>query len=136
MNETALTLSDSCRSNDPHVIALAQINGARLLYSNDEALQKDFGDKRLEEECIRHAGIGSFRMSTGGSCRIENFVAPEHDDVFLIISVSAAMWNPVVLAVDGKLAFCRGPVALFPTVSSPSRHRSCSLSVWLGRPGC
>ncbi|MCY3664134.1 MAG: PIN domain-containing protein [Gemmatimonadetes bacterium] len=35
------------RSNDPHVIALAQVSGARLLYSNDGNLQKDFNDKRL-----------------------------------------------------------------------------------------
>lgn len=35
------------RSNDSHVIALAQVSGARLLYSNDGNLQKDFNDKRL-----------------------------------------------------------------------------------------
>ncbi len=32
----------SCKSNDEHIIALAQISGARLLYTNDEALQTDF----------------------------------------------------------------------------------------------
>lgn len=36
-----------CRSNDPHIIALAQASGARLLYSNDRALQQDFKDKSL-----------------------------------------------------------------------------------------
>ena len=36
----------ACRSNDAHVIALAQIGGARLLYSNDGALAQDF--KNLE----------------------------------------------------------------------------------------
>ena len=36
-----------CRSNDPHVIALALISGARLLYSDDEALQNDFKTKNL-----------------------------------------------------------------------------------------
>ena len=35
------------RSDDPHVLALAQVSGARLLYSNDGDLQKDFGDKKL-----------------------------------------------------------------------------------------
>ena len=35
------------RSNDPHVLALAQVSGARLLYSNDIALQRDFGNKGL-----------------------------------------------------------------------------------------
>ena len=46
------------RSNDPHVIALAQVSGARLLYSNDGNLQKDFDDKRLIDaprgKFIRH----------------------------------------------------------------------------------
>ena len=35
------------RSDDPHVIALAQVSGSRLLYSNDRALQQDFRDKAL-----------------------------------------------------------------------------------------
>ena len=36
-----------CKSNDPHILALAQISGARLLYSNDVALQQDFNNKKL-----------------------------------------------------------------------------------------
>ena len=32
----------SCSSNDQHVIALARIGGADLLYSNDRKLHKDF----------------------------------------------------------------------------------------------
>ena len=35
------------RSNDPHVIALAQVSGSRLLYSRDGDLQKDFKDRSL-----------------------------------------------------------------------------------------
>lgn len=35
------------RSDDPHGVALAQVSGARLLYSNDRALQQDFGNKQL-----------------------------------------------------------------------------------------
>ena len=35
------------RSNDPHVIALAQISGVRLLYSNDRDLMDDFRDQKL-----------------------------------------------------------------------------------------
>ena len=31
-----------CVSNDPHIIALARISGARLLFTNDVALEKDF----------------------------------------------------------------------------------------------
>ena len=34
-------------SNDPHVLALAQLSGARLLYSNDGDLQRDFKDRKL-----------------------------------------------------------------------------------------
>ena len=36
-----------CKSDDPHVIALAQVTGARLLYSNDKPLQQDFKSKNL-----------------------------------------------------------------------------------------
>ncbi len=44
--ETLSVLSDGvCRSNDPHVIALAKISGTRLLYTNDDDLEGDF--KRL-----------------------------------------------------------------------------------------
>ena len=43
----AVELRDSCISNDPHVIALAQVSGARLLYSNDGNLHRDFGNKEL-----------------------------------------------------------------------------------------
>lgn len=35
------------RSDDPHVLALAHVSGARLLYSNDRDLQQDFGDRGL-----------------------------------------------------------------------------------------
>ena len=42
-----LEQEDACRSNDEHVIAVAQLGGPRLLYSNDGALQDDFADKGL-----------------------------------------------------------------------------------------
>lgn len=35
------------KSNDPHVLALAQVSGARLLYSNDKDLLDDFRNKTL-----------------------------------------------------------------------------------------
>ena len=35
------------KSNDPHIIALAQIGGARLLYSNDRDLHEDFKNREL-----------------------------------------------------------------------------------------
>ena len=37
-------------SNDPHVLALAQVSGARLLYSNDDDLQEDFRNKSLIDQ--------------------------------------------------------------------------------------
>lgn len=40
-------LKKICASNDAHIIALAQISGARLLYSNDRDLHKDFKSKKL-----------------------------------------------------------------------------------------
>jgi hypothetical protein len=43
-----------CRSNDPHVIALAQVSGARLLYSNDTTLHADFKDRSLIDEPAGH----------------------------------------------------------------------------------
>lgn len=36
-----------CHSDDPHVVALAQVSGARLLYSNDKDLHQDFTSKKL-----------------------------------------------------------------------------------------
>ena len=37
-------------SNDPHVLALAQVSGTRLLYSNDGDLQEDFRNKSLIDQ--------------------------------------------------------------------------------------
>ena len=34
-------------SDDPHVLALAQMSGARLLYSNDKELRNDFKNRKL-----------------------------------------------------------------------------------------
>lgn len=42
-----LKTNGSCKSNDQHIIALAQVGGARLLYSNDGDLHQDFDDKNL-----------------------------------------------------------------------------------------
>ena len=36
-----------CESDDEHIIALAQLSGARLLFTNDQALTRDFKEKRL-----------------------------------------------------------------------------------------
>ena len=53
------------RSDDPHVIALAQVSGARLLYSNDGNLQQDFKNKSLIDDprgkVYSTSGGGSFQ---------------------------------------------------------------------------
>ena len=41
-NAQAIERGGLCRSDDPHVLALARVSGARLLYSNDGDLQADF----------------------------------------------------------------------------------------------
>ncbi len=44
----ALEQQRVCQSNnDEHVLALARMSGARLLYSNDRALQDDFQDPHI-----------------------------------------------------------------------------------------
>ncbi len=42
-----LKSGNALRSNDAHIIALAHVSGARLLYSNDQRLQQDFTNHRL-----------------------------------------------------------------------------------------
>ena len=45
--EKAIRNEGLCESDDPHILALALISGARLLYTNDQALQRDFGNPDL-----------------------------------------------------------------------------------------
>ena len=45
--ETTVTRTGLCRSNDPHIIALAQISGARTLCSHDQDLHADFRNREL-----------------------------------------------------------------------------------------
>jgi hypothetical protein len=42
-----ITQTQACRSDDQHVLALAKVSGARLLVTDDGALQSDFGDPAL-----------------------------------------------------------------------------------------
>ena len=42
-----LTRGRSCKSDDQHVIALAQVSGSRFLYSDDGDLHEDFKNNRL-----------------------------------------------------------------------------------------
>ena len=43
----AIRAGQSCRSNDHHILALARVSGARLLFTNDRYLEKDFKDRSL-----------------------------------------------------------------------------------------
>ncbi len=46
--ETERLLSQNiCKSNGAHVLALARVSGARLLFTNDQALQSDFGNPQI-----------------------------------------------------------------------------------------
>ena len=36
-----------CKSDDEHVLALAKVSGARLLFTNDKLLQEDFGNRQI-----------------------------------------------------------------------------------------
>jgi len=47
VNEKTEQIKSHCKSDDPHIIAVALIGKARLLYSNDGDLQEDFGDSNL-----------------------------------------------------------------------------------------
>ena len=38
---------DDLHSDDPHIIALAQVSGARLLFSNDKDLHEDFKNRNF-----------------------------------------------------------------------------------------
>jgi len=40
-------IQNACSSNDHHIVGLARACGARLLCSNDQALQDDFGKKQI-----------------------------------------------------------------------------------------
>lgn len=44
-----LRISGDCKSNDEHVIALAIVSGARLLFSRDKELVSDFKNRSLFE---------------------------------------------------------------------------------------
>ena len=45
--QKAVIKKSHCRSDDPHVIALARVSGARVLCTEDQDLQTDFKDRNL-----------------------------------------------------------------------------------------
>lgn len=46
-DEASLRGRSDLRSDDPHVLALARVSGARLLYTGDTDLIADFKDKKI-----------------------------------------------------------------------------------------
>ena len=57
--EEGLEQATTLRSDDPHVLALAKVSGARLLYSNDRDLHKDFKNPAI----LGHSGRGTIYTS-------------------------------------------------------------------------
>ena len=47
VNARTIRVTDLCKSDDPHVIALGQLSNVRILVSNDELLAEDFKSKHL-----------------------------------------------------------------------------------------
>jgi hypothetical protein len=47
VEEATVAGTGLCRSNDPHVVALARVSGARILCTRDRKLQRDFRDHQL-----------------------------------------------------------------------------------------
>lgn len=65
--ESELRAQDICRSDDEHVLALARVSGARLLFTNDRTLQRDFKDSSIvsgTKGCIYTTGKSSKVSST------------------------------------------------------------------------
>ena len=62
-----LVNAGSCKSNDQHIIALAKIGHARLLYSDDGTLHKDFKNPDLIDDPrgVVYSTIRSDRMTSG-----------------------------------------------------------------------
>ena len=50
LHEEETALAEQIVSDDPHVLALARVSGARLLYTNDANLMADFKNKRLIDD--------------------------------------------------------------------------------------
>lgn len=69
--EARLTLLKLCKSDDPHVIALAQQSGARILFSHDKALHQDFGSKALIDKprgCVYQADSHKHLLNDANCC--------------------------------------------------------------------
>ena len=57
-----------CRSDDEHVLAMARLSGARLLFTNDNALQDDFRDRQIIGGATLAHKVGG---KSGFLCKVE-----------------------------------------------------------------
>lgn len=60
-----LTVQAACESNDQHIVALARVSGARLLYSRDQNLREDFKNPNL----LSNPKGKLYPESQGSKCR-------------------------------------------------------------------
>ena len=71
--QAELERTGNLRSDDPHIIALAQVSGARLLYTKDEDLRQDFKDKKfLDNPRGKIYPIGDGRQARHDRQRLRN----------------------------------------------------------------
>lgn len=63
--------SGRLRSDDAHVLALARVSGARLLYTGDKALMDDFRDPQIvpRPRGKIYSGAKNARLLTANACR-------------------------------------------------------------------
>lgn len=70
-DEADLSASGQLRSDDPHVLALARVSGARLLYTADHALVADFKNADLigSPRGKVYSGAANANLLTSSACR-------------------------------------------------------------------
>ncbi len=67
----SLEKTDACISNDIHILALARASGARLLYTGDNALKRDFKNKEIIDSPRGkiYSGAANKTLLKPNSCR-------------------------------------------------------------------
>ena len=69
-DEASLRRRSDLRSDDPHVLALARVSGARLLYTGDTDLIADFKDKKIIDSPRGkvYSGAANTNLLTRSAC--------------------------------------------------------------------
>ena len=69
-DESSLRTQRGLRSNDPHVLALARVSGARLLYTGDNDLIADFKNKQFIDKPRGkvYSGSANANLLTRSAC--------------------------------------------------------------------